>query len=374
MRPHNRTSLKGAVMPGPHTTTPAQSEPSSAPGAVPRRRWWRTNAARAGCVAAVPGLGLLEPRLGGVMLIVALVVLWRRNPWPKAAKAVATVAAAGLLAAIVPDSPGQAARDTAAEAKADGKTRPHGATTAPPTTGSPEATMPPVSDYRGQNLEEAHGKAGKDGFVVKSHDASEKDKFIRGRAPWTVCFQETGRLGARPVLDFAVVPKGAPCPKEDGAPIPWPTMPELVWKTWQTARAEVIALGVRADHVEARKTYRNDTLPDEGKYDDWRVCAHDPAEGGKVQGDSRVTLYLSSTDNGCPAPDRATGTAIDLPDRDDDGDPDYRDPFPGDRNRTTSFPDGVPHLGDSNGSSSSGGSSGGSHGHGRSVCPRTRWC
>ncbi|MFF7685979.1 PASTA domain-containing protein [Streptomyces syringium] len=359
-------------MPAPRHPAPAPSDPPGTPDGASPRRWWRTNRARVGCVAAVPLLGLVEPRLGGAVLIVALVLLWWGNPWPKAGRIVASVAAMGLLGAVVPDPPKEAvARDTVADAKAADTKRSRGAV--PGTTATPAATHPPAADYRGQSLDVAYGRARKAGFLVTSHDASEKDKFVRGRSLWTVCFQEPDRTATRPALDFGVVPKGAPCPKEDGRPIPWPTMPELVWKTWRTARAEVVALGVPTERVEARKAYRNDTLPEAGEYDDWRVCAHDPAEGEKVTGDTRVTLYLSSRDNGCPEPDRGTGTTVDLPDRDGDRDPDYRDPFPDDRDRDTRFPNGIPRLGDSGGAGGSSGSSGGSHG-GWSVCRHTRWC
>ncbi|GGX87134.1 PASTA domain-containing protein [Streptomyces hiroshimensis] len=321
-------------MPGPHTT-PAPSGPPRDPEGEPRRR----------------------------------------TPWSKAWKIAVPVAAVGLLGALLSDPPGEATQDTAADTKAAGAKRSHGMTSG--TTGTraatstPEPARQPVPDYRGQNLDAAYGKARKAGFLVKSHDASEKDKFIRGRTPWTVCFQEPGRTGTQATLDFAVVPTDAPCPEEDGRPIPWPTMPDLVGKTWRTARVEITALGIPADHVRAQKAYRNDKLPGEGEYDDWRVCAHDPAKGEKAVSGTRVTLYLSSQDNGCPEPDRATGAALDLPDRDDDGDPDYRDPFPGDRNRNTAFPKGIPRLGDSDGSN---GSSGGSHGDGRILCRHTRLC
>ncbi|MET9736315.1 hypothetical protein ABZZ79_38555 [Streptomyces sp. NPDC006458] len=77
-----------------------------------------------------------------------------------------------------------------------------------------------------------------------------------------------------------------------------------------------------------------------------------------------MTLSLSSPDNGCPEPDR--GRDAHLPDRDDDGDPDYLDPYPGDRNRNRLYPDGPP-------SGSGGGSSGDDDG-GWSVCWHTRWC
>ncbi|MGK5731005.1 PASTA domain-containing protein [Streptomyces sp. URMC 124] len=299
----------------------------------------------------------------------------RRKPWPKRWKIATAVAVVALAGAVLPDSPKDAAQDATADAKTAGTQRSRGtapgATATPAAAGTPDPMSRPVPDFHGQNLDVAYGKARKAGFLVTSHDASEKNKFIRGRAPWTVCFQQTGRTGTKATLDFAVVPTDAPCPKEDGRPIPWPTMPELVWKTWRTARAEVVALGVPADRVEAHKAYRNDRLPSEGEYDDWRVCAHDPAEGAKVESGTRVTLYLSSKDTGCPAPDRANGMYADLPDRDSDGDPDYHDPFPGDRSRNTAFPNGVPRTGAPDGP---GGSSGGSHGSGRIICRHTRLC
>lgn len=149
-------------------------------------------------------------------------------------------------------------------------------------------------------------------------------------------------------------------------------MPDLVWKTWRAARAEVVALGVRPDRVRARAAYLNDTLPAEGEYDDWRVCAQDPAAGTAVRPDDRAELRLTAEKNGCPEGDRGTAAAAKLPDGDDDGDPDYRDPFPGDRHRTSAFPDGIPGSGGSGGSGD--GSSGGSGGGGWSPCRHTRWC
>ncbi|MEV2192430.1 hypothetical protein AB0I02_15800 [Streptomyces phaeochromogenes] len=66
---------------------------------------------------------------------------------------------------------------------------------------------------------------------------------------------------------------------------------------------------------------------------------------------------------------RHDGSA-ELPDRDNDGDPDYHDPFPGDRNRNSTFPDGMSGRSGGTGGSSSGSSGGGGWGGG---C-RSRWC
>ncbi|GAA4897169.1 PASTA domain-containing protein [Streptomyces coeruleoprunus] len=335
--------------------------PRTTPEPSPPRRdraWWRTPSGRLVCVAAVPLLGLVDTRLGAVALIVALVVLWRGSPWPKAGKVAATMGTMALLGAVVPDP--REDRDTATAAH---RTRPPvtASSAAPPASPSPR----PARDYRGERLDVAYGRATKSGFTVVYHDASDERKDITARSLWTVCFQQRSDTGERPTLDFGAVRTGDPCPKRDGGPVPWPTMPELVWKTWPKARAEVVALGVPADRVRAEAAYVNDTLPDEGAYDDWRVCAHDPAAGEKVPADTWVTLELSSPENGCPDPDRGTGTSTRLPDRDKDGDPDYRDPFPRDRNRTKAFPNGLPDAPDTGGSGGGGG---------WSPCRHTRWC
>ncbi|MFJ8693310.1 PASTA domain-containing protein [Streptomyces roseolilacinus] len=348
-------------MSGPRATeSPAPPDPS-------RRPWWRTNRARVGFLAAIPLLGLIAPGLGAAALFAALVLVWRGSPWPKAGKVVATVAAAALLGSVTPEPEKDAARQEAADAKAVRPGAP-APSSPPPLPTPPPRPRPALPDLRGETLDVAFSKAGERGYTVAYHDASDEGKDIMARSLWTVCFQEVGGTGESPTVDFAAVHTGDPCPKADGAPLPWPVMPELVWKTWATARKEVLALGVDEDKLRAETAYRNDKLPDEGEYDHWRVCAHDPAQGAKVPRDEWVTLHLSSPDIACPEPDRGTGGGARLPDRDEDGDPDYLDPYPRDRNRTSDWPNGFP--GGSGGSS--GGSSGG--GDGWSPCRHTRWC
>ncbi|MEU8777037.1 hypothetical protein [Streptomyces sp. NPDC048606] len=344
------------------------SEPETPDATARRTAWWRTNTARFGLVAAVPALGLLTPRLGAVVLLAALIVVWAADTWSRTARFLTTVAAMSLLGAVVPDSPKENTAEAApAPRTASATPTPFGARAAGRPTPTPTAL--PLADFRGQSLETAFDRARAAGYLVREHDASEKDGFVRGRSRWTVCFQETGREGARATAEFGVVPNGSPCPKTDGEPIPWPRMPDLVWKTWRTAHADVVALGVRPERIEARAAYANDTLPARGEYEDWRVCVHEPAVDAPVKPDDRVRLSLTAEENGCPEGDRGTGTAASLPDRDGDGDPDYRDPYPGDRDRTRAFPDGFP-----GGDGGSGGSSGGSGGGGWSPCRHTRWC
>ncbi|MGA5215638.1 PASTA domain-containing protein [Streptomyces cinereoruber] len=357
----------------------SSSSPPPVP-AAPRTRWWQTVRARVGFFLAVPVLGLISPYLGFAMMVVAVFLVWKDGSWNRGTKAAATVVAFALLGSVAPDRPEDGTRGT--EARPGGKavvgagtgdagTAGIPARTTPPPPPSPSPTArprPAAKDYRGMSLDDARKAAEAAGFGVDEHDASDQDKSIWMRLNWTVCFQRTGWTSSgTKTIDFGAVKKGAPCPREDGGAIPWPTMPNLVWKTWRTAHKEVAALGtVPADRVMASTAYVNDQLPDEGEYDDWRVCVTDPAEGEDVTVDLWVTLELTHPDNGCPAPDREDGDRPSLPDRDDDGDPDYRDPFPGDRHRNSTFPNGLP--GGSGGSSDGNGSGGGWN------CPRTRWC
>ncbi|WP_406447983.1 PASTA domain-containing protein [Streptomyces sp. NBC_00876] len=342
--------------------------------ATPGHRWWLTTPARVGFVIAVPLLGLVNEFLGFLALVCAVTLIWKGNPWQKTAKVVATIGAMALLGAVLPSPP----KDTVPHA--DGKasaTQSPADLLVPPTpsatagNGSPAARpRPRAADYSGLALDKARDKAEAAGFGVGDHNASDDGRSIWMRSNWTVCFQETGwtRSGTR-TIDFGAVQTGAPCPDADGGAVPWPTMPDLVRKTWKTAHKEVVDLGtVAGDHVRADEAYGNDRLPDEGEYDEWRVCETEPAEGGDVTLGMWVTLELTDPANGCPEPGREDGDAARLPDRDKDGDPDYSDPFPGDRNRDSAFPNGLPDS-----SHESGGSSGSSGGGGFN-CPRTRWC
>ncbi|MDF6042099.1 hypothetical protein LRD69_07955 [Streptomyces sp. JH14] len=333
--------------------------PSSAPGP-----WWQTGAARMGAIAAVPLLGLVSDQLGGVALLVALILLWWRNPWPRSGRVVASVAAMALLGAVLPgqpaDTPARAANTDAAKPS----TRPSRFPTASRAT--PEATMPTVPDFTGDSLDVAFPKSLRRGFTVIYHDASDQKREVTARSLWKVCFQVTGGSSEEPIVDFGVVRRGEPCPEAEGKTVPWKKMPDVLGLTWRAAVPKVTAAGVPEDDVHAEAAYLNDTLPREGEYDDWRVCRQDPASGGPLTDEVYVvSLALSSPNHGCPAPDR--GRDAYLPDRDDDGDPDYLDPYPRDRNRTRLYPNGIP--GGTGGSGGSGGSGDGWH-----ICRHTRWC
>jgi hypothetical protein len=253
-------------MPSP---APVPSSPPPPPaGTPPRTPWWRTGWARVGFVLAVPALGVLNAFLGFLMLVLALVLLWRGNVWRKRWKATATVAAVILFGAILPPAPRDRTSDTVAEA--DEKARiaggPDGSST--PAPGTNPKVAPKVPDYRGMRLDRARKKAEADGFTVGDHNASDQDDAIWMRSNWTVCFQRARTSSSSAsTIDFGAVPTDAPCPERDGEAIPWPPMPDLVGATWKAAQKKLVALGVRPDRANADTAYVNDQLPDEGEYD-----------------------------------------------------------------------------------------------------------
>lgn len=130
-----------------------------------------------GAVLAVPLVAWVNDRLGGVMLLVALVLLWWRNPWPKAGRVVASVVAAALLGAVLPDQP--ATTPARAEGAADAKPtlRPY---RAPTPFRTPEPTTPTVPDFTGDSLDVAFPRSRRLGLTVTCHDASDqKPDFSR---------------------------------------------------------------------------------------------------------------------------------------------------------------------------------------------------
>ncbi|MFJ8939802.1 PASTA domain-containing protein [Streptomyces sp. NPDC102365] len=363
-------------MPG---TPPIPGFPPSPPFVPPRTPWWRTTWAHVGCVLAVPALGLLNEFLGFLMLLVALFLLWWGNAWRKSWKVTATVAAVLLFGMVLPPAPQDGTSHTATGV--DGKARNAGGLGGSPSpSGSvvggkaPRPTPDPeITDYRGLRLDTARERAQAAGFAVGDHNASDQNDSIWMRSNWTVCFQQVGisAAGTRTV-DFGAVRTGTPCPGRDGGPIPWPKMPNLIGATWKVAQKKLATLDIRSDRTYAETVYENDALPDEGEYDEWKVCAHDPVPRERVPAGTSVTLWLSAPDNHCPArTGKDNGSAL-LPDRDDDGDPDYLDPFPHDRNRNSTFPDGL--TDGSGGSGNSGGSSSSSSGGGGWGGCRSRWC
>ncbi|MFF3253075.1 hypothetical protein ACFYWP_19165 [Actinacidiphila glaucinigra] len=154
--------------------------------------------------------------------------------------------------------------------------------------------------------------ARKHGYTVSAHDASNQDA-----APgddWTVCFEKVTYQS----VDYAAVPGDAPCPTADGRPIPWPTMPGVVGRSYDKA---LTAIGKVTDGgVTLKAAYADEDVDeasaDEGEYDTWKVCFQAPSSATRVKGDPKVTLWL--VDGSCPA---KKGTY-----KDRTNDPDYAPP------------------------------------------------
>ncbi|MDX2702775.1 PASTA domain-containing protein [Streptomyces sp. PA03-6a] len=166
-------------------------------------------------------------------------------------------------------------------------------------------------------LAAAEHVARKHGYTVSAHDASNQDA-----APgddWTVCFEQVTYHS----VDFATVPGGAPCPKADGRPIPWPTMPAVVGRSYEKA-LEAVGKVTEGD-VTLKAAYADEDVDDvsaeEGDYDTWKVCFQAPGPTTQVKNDPTVTLWL--TEGACPAKkgtykDRTNDPDYSPPVRDDD--------------------------------------------------------
>jgi hypothetical protein len=256
-----------------------------------------------------------------LLLVAALVVVWWRAPWPRAARLGASLVALALLPAgavlggrlvVLPDS------GTAADAKPEGS----GAASA-------AASRAPAPDYAGRPLDSAESAATAAGYDPAHHDASDQDRVIVAPADWKVCFQTPGRTDARggPGLDLAAVRHDESCPSRDGLRVPGnggpsgasaagSTMPDLTGGTWSAAVTTLSGLGVFRDAVTATPRYANDPVPT-AEFDTWRVCGQTPARGAEVSGTVRLALAAPYAGCGAPGPR--------LPDRNADGRPDYQD-------------------------------------------------
>ncbi|MFI8347102.1 PASTA domain-containing protein [Streptomyces sp. NPDC085596] len=198
---------------------------------------------------------------------------------------------------------------------------------------------------------DATGAAEEHGYRVAAHDASEKDASPAD--DWKVCFEKYGRDS----VDFGAVASGAPCPKVDGRPIPWPAMPGVVGRTYSAAATAVG--GVTKGEISVKASYKDERVA--GEHDDWKVCFQSPVAGTKVVGDRDVTLWL--TKSGCPS---ATGTY-----KDKTNDPNYTPPVAagsGGSSSSSSSSSSSGSSGSSGGSSSSSSSSGGGGGSAGTTC------
>ncbi|MFE8008891.1 PASTA domain-containing protein [Streptomyces sp. NPDC057418] len=340
--------------------------PYNTPPLTPPRPWWKTTPAALGALALVALLGAFSFGLGFLVMIAAIAAVWALPPWRWFTKLGATFGALMLLT-IGAGLGGQL--DDSGTGKTDAK--PGNKASASPAATSPSPTVSkPIkaADYTGQPLDDAERKARSDGYITGHHDAADEERAIIVRSGWTVCLQKADTTAM--TVDFAAVRQDEPCPQKDGAPLPWPKMPDVVGATYDTAVEDLEQAGIDLDRVELDDVYLDVDTPtaeeaaEDG--DDWRVCFQSPDEGNKVTSTTTVRLDLGRWTEAdlvqrCPS---AKDTTYKIP----ANDPDYEDD-----NGTTG--DGGSTGGSSStsgggGSSSSGGSSGGSVGtvHPGSFC------
>ncbi|WP_371606059.1 PASTA domain-containing protein [Streptomyces sp. NBC_01213] len=348
--------------------------PYNTPPLTPPHPWWKTTPAVLGALALVALLGAFSFGLGFLVMIAAIAAVWALPPWRWFTKLGATFGALVLLT-IGAGLGGQL--DDGGTGKTEAK--PGDAAGASPTTASPSPTVSkPIeaADYTGQPLDDAEKKARADGYTTGHHDAADEERAIIVRSGWTVCLQKADTTAM--TVDFAAVKQDEPCPQKDGAPLPWPKMPDVVGATYDTAVEDLEQAGIDLGRVELDDVYLDIDTPtaeeaaEDG--DDWRVCFQSPDEGSKVTSTTTVRLDLGQWTDAdlvqrCPS---AKDTTYKIP----ANDPDYEDDNGTSGNggstggsSSTSGGGGSSTSG-GGGSSSSGGSSGGSVGtvHPGSFC------
>lgn len=314
------------------------------------RPWWRTTPALLGLLALVALLSAVSLGLGFLVMIAAMVAVWVLPSWRWYARLGATFGAFFLLL-ISAGMSGQLDDSGADKSEARAKNADDaGAETTPSPT---PVKTPELTDYTGKPLNKAEKGARAAGFTPGRHDASAEGRPIAVRSAWTVCFQKADTTAKS--VAFAAVRTGEPCPSKDGGPLPWPTMPDLVGDTYNTAVKELDRAGIDLDSVTLDDVYLDLDAPtaeeaaEEG--DEWRVCFQRPDEDSEVTSATTVHLDLGRwTDvdlvQQCPS---KKDTTYKIP----ANDPDYHDSGDSDDNSTTG--DGASTGGDSS-SSSDGGS------------------
>ncbi|CAL9366015.1 PASTA domain-containing protein [Streptomyces sp. enrichment culture] len=319
----------------PYNTTPPPSRP-----------WWRTTPALLGLLALVALLSAVSLGLGFLVMIAAMVAVWVLPAWRWYARLGATFGAFFLML-ISAGMSGQI--DDSEPDKSVARARDNDDKAAAAATPSATATKAPaLADYTGTALDEAEKGARAAGFTPGHHDASPEKRTIIVRSAWTVCFQRTDT--AAQSVDFSAVKDGEPCPAKDGDPLPWPTMPDVVGDTYNTAVKALDRAGIDLDSVTLDDVYLDIDAPtaeeaaEEG--DEWRVCFQRPEEDSDVTSSTTVRLDLGQwTDvdlvQKCPS---QKDTTYKIPANDPDHDSDR------DRSRGR----------DDNGTTGGGGSNGGS--------------
>ncbi|MDL2075192.1 PASTA domain-containing protein [Streptomyces sp. GXMU-J15] len=315
--------------------------------------WWRTTPAVLGLLVLIALFGTFSYTLGFFVMIAAVVAVWVVAPWRKRAKLGATLGALVLLT-IGGEVGARLDHDPAPTTDAK---------SADPSRVSTDAASPsPLADFAGQPLHRAEERARSASYRAGHHDAAEDGRTIFMRSLWTVCFQKADT--ATKTVDFAAVRTGEPCPAKDGAPLPWPKMPDVVGATYDAAVEELEQADIDLDSVTLDDVYLDVDAPsvDEAAEngDEWRVCFQSPDEGTSVPSDTIVHLDLGRWTDAdlvqrCPS---QKDTTYKIP----ANDPDYADDN-GDSSANADSGSRIGGGGSTDGdSSSSGGSEGGSAG------------
>ncbi|MFG2717925.1 PASTA domain-containing protein [Streptomyces sp. NPDC048416] len=308
--------------------------PYNTPAAPPP--WWKTTPAVLGILALVALVGAFSFGFGFLVMVAAMVAVWMLPRWRWFAKLGATFGAFALLAV----GAGLGGQLDSAPHKTDAKAQVKGGDHAKATASPVLAQALKAADYTTKPLDEAEKLARSAGFTPAHHDAAEDHRAVAGPSGWTVCFQKADATAK--TIDFAAVKSGEPCPAQDGGPLPWPTMPNVVGATYNAATKDLKDAGIDLDAVRLDDVYLDVDSPtaqqaaEDGE--EWHVCFQAPAERTKVTSTTSVTLDLgrwteSDLVTGCP---KAKNTTYKIP---------ANDPA---------------HKKDDGGSTGNGGSSGGS--------------
>jgi hypothetical protein len=151
-----------------------------------------------------------------------------------------------------------------------------------------------MPDFRGENLSQAVATALERGFTAVSHDGSDGDATQMIRSNWRVCFQ---KIRSPSLIDFGVVRVEAPCPVRDGAPIPWPRVPNVIGQPFRPARLALAK--VQIIELRAVSAYIDVVLP--ADHDPWLVCFQGPQAGEQLHGQWPGWLSLVPPGTPCPA-------------------------------------------------------------------------
>jgi uncharacterized membrane protein YgcG len=296
-----------------------------------------------GLLALMAVLSAVSVGLGFLVMIAAVVAVWVLPPWRWYARLGATFGAF-LLTVIAAGIGGQLDDSAPSTTEAGAKNAAASA--------SPKASKAaPLADYTGKALDEAEKGARAAGYTVGRHDASPEGRPVAGRSAWTVCFQKAD--AAEKAVVFAAVEDEEPCPAKDGDALPWPTMPDVVGDTYNTALKALNHAGIDTADVTLDDVYLDDDAPTAkqaaAKGDEWRVCFQRPAEDSDVTSTTKVRLDLgrwtdADTAQKCPS---KKNTTYKIP----ANDPDHHDKTP-DTHATTGGSS-------TNGGAGTGGSSGG---------------